>query len=190
MVEIIQLDNEEEMDNIPTHIVNINNRLEENKVIICAVYMPGCGHCVTLKPIWDETMSQFEQQQQQRPLDGMIASMNMDIPTQLDYKQEPIRGFPHIMALKGGKMIQYDKMTRTKEDLMKFVKEHIKGAQLKGTQLKGKSHIKRTMRKRMNKTKSRRTNKRTTKRISKRKGEHARKTNKLRRMKRMKRNKR
>ena len=128
MVEIIQLDNEEEMNNIPTHIENINNRLKENKVIICAVYMPGCRHCEVLKPIWDETMSQFKQQ----PLDGMITSMNMDIPQQLNYKQEPIRGFPHIMALKGGKMIQYDKMTRTEKDLMKFVNEHIGGKQVGG----------------------------------------------------------
>lgn len=128
MVEIIQLDNEKEMKNIPTHIENINNRLKENKVVICAVYMPGCGHCVTLKPIWDETMSQFEEQ----PLDGMIASMNMDIPQQLNYKQEPIMGFPHIMALKGGKMIQYDKMTRSKKDLMDFVNEHLGGKQVGG----------------------------------------------------------
>ena len=128
MVEIIQLDNEEEMNNIPTHIENINNRLKENKVIICAVYMPGCRHCEVLKPIWDDTMSQFKEQ----PLDGMITSMNMDIPQQLKYEQENIMGFPHIMALKGGKMIQYDKMTRTKKDLMKFVNEHLGGKQVGG----------------------------------------------------------
>ena len=128
MVEIIQLDNEEEMNNIPTHIENINNRLKENKVIICAVYMPGCRHCEVLKPIWDDTMSQFKEQ----PLDGMITSMNMDIPQQLKYEQENIMGFPHIMALKGGKMIQYDKMTRTRKDLMKFVNEHLGGKQVGG----------------------------------------------------------
>lgn len=144
MVEIIQLDNEKEMKNIPTHIENINNRLKENKVVICAVYMPGCGHCVTLKPIWDETMSQFEE----KPLDGIIASMNMDIPQQLNYKQEPIMGFPHIMALKGGKMIQYDKMTRSKKDLMDFVNEHLGGKQVggmkRGRRMRNKSGNKKT----------------------------------------------
>ena len=148
MVEIIQLDNEEEMNNIPTHIENINNRLKENKVIICAVYMPGCRHCEVLKPIWDKTMTQFKQQ----PLDGMITSMNMDIPQQLNYKQEHIMGFPHIMALKGGKMIQYDKMTRTNKDLIKFVNEHLGGKQVGGMK-RGRRMRNRSGNKKTNKSK-------------------------------------
>ena len=159
MVEIIQLDNEEEMNNIPTHIENINNRLKENKVIICAVYMPGCRHCEVLKPIWDDTMSQFKEQ----PLDGMITSMNMDIPQQLKYEQENIMGFPHIMALKGGKMIQYDKMTRTKKDLMKFVNEHIGGKQVGGMK-RGRRMRNRSGNKKTNKSKkSKKTGKKSKK---------------------------
>ena len=176
MVEIIQLDNEEEMNNIPTHIENINNRLKENKVIICAVYMPGCRHCEVLKPIWDKTMTQFNQQ----PLDGMITSMNMDIPQQLNYKQEPIMGFPHIMALKGGKMIQYDKMTRTKKDLMKFVNEHLGGKQVGGMK-RGRRMRNRSGNKKTNKSKKSKKTGKKSKKTGKKSKKAKKKTNITRR---------
>ena len=176
MVEIIQLDNEEEMNNIPTHIENINNRLKENKVIICAVYMPGCRHCEVLKPIWDDTMSQFKEQ----PLDGMITSMNMDIPQQLKYEQENIMGFPHIMALKGGKMIQYDKMTRTKKDLMKFVNEHIGGKQVGGMK-RGRRMRNRSGNKKTNKSKKSKKTGKKSKKTGKKSKKSKKKTNITRR---------
>jgi thioredoxin-like negative regulator of GroEL len=128
MVEIYKLD---ENENNMEQIQNINNNIKKNKTVVCAVYMPGCHHCSVLKPIWDETMDEMNEMSGQ-PLDGILASMNMDVPQQLEYEQQPIMGFPHIMALKGGKMITYDKQNRSKESLIEFIKEHLGGKQVGG----------------------------------------------------------
>lgn len=128
MVEIYKLD---ETENNMEKIQNINNNIKNNKTVVCAVYMPGCHHCSVLKPIWDETMDEMNEMSGQ-PLDGILASMNMDVPQQLEYEQQPIMGFPHIMALKGGKMITYEKQNRSKESLVEFIKEHLGGKQVGG----------------------------------------------------------
>lgn len=128
MVEIYKLD---ENENNMEQIQNINNNIKKNKTVVCAVYMPGCHHCSVLKPIWDDSMDEMNEMSGQ-PLDGILASMNMDVPQQLEYEQQPIMGFPHIMALKGGKMITYEKQNRSKESLIEFIKEHIGGKQVGG----------------------------------------------------------
>jgi len=163
MVEIYKLD---ENENNIKEIKNINNQMNDNKVVVCAVYMPGCHHCSVLKPIWDETMDEMSGQ----PLDGILASMNMDVPQQLQYEQQPIMGFPHIMALKGGKMITYDKQDRSKDNLIEFIQEHLKGEQVGGM-------------KRGKRMRNRRGNKKTKK--SKKAGKKSkRKTRKARKSKR------
>ena len=166
MVEIYKLD---ETENNMEKIQNINNNIKNNKTVVCAVYMPGCHHCSVLKPIWDETMDEMNEMSGQ-PLDGILASMNMDVPQQLQYEQQPIMGFPHIMALKGGKMITYDKQDRSKYSLIEFIQEHLKGEQVGGM-------------KRGKRMRNRRGNKKTKK--SKKAGKKSkRKTRKARKSKR------
>lgn len=150
MVEIYKLDETENNMEKIQNIQNINNNIKQNKTVVCAVYMPGCHHCTVLKPIWDDTMDEMSSQ----PLDGILASMNMDVPQKLEYEQQPIRGFPHIMALKGGKMITYEKQ-RSKESLVEFIKEHLGGKHVggmkRGRRMRNRSGNKKTKQSRKSK---------------------------------------
>jgi len=163
MVEIYKLD---ENENNIKEIKNINNQMNDNKVVVCAVYMPGCHHCSVLKPIWDETMDEMNEMSGQ-PLDGILASMNMDVPQQLEYEQQPIMGFPHIMALKGGKMITYEKQNRSKESLVEFIKEHLGGKQVggmkRGRRMRNRSGNKKTKQSRKSKKAGKKSKRKTRK---------------------------
>jgi len=163
MVEIYKLD---ETENNMEKIQNINNNIKNNKTVVCAVYMPGCHHCSVLKPIWDETMDEMNEMSGQ-PLDGILASMNMDVPQQLEYEQQPIMGFPHIMALKGGKMITYEKQNRSKESLVEFIKEHLGGKQVggmkRGRRMRNRSGNKKTKQSRKSKKAGKKSKRKTRK---------------------------
>ena len=170
MVEIYKLD---ETENNMEKIQNINNNIKNNKTVVCAVYMPGCHHCSVLKPIWDETMDEMNEMSGQ-PLDGILASMNMDVPQQLEYEQQPIMGFPHIMALKGGKMITYEKQNRSKESLVEFIKEHLGGKQVggmkRGRRMRNRSGNKKTKQSRKSKKAGKKSKRKTRKNKRKTRG--------------------
>jgi len=176
MVEIYKLD---ENENNMEQIQNINNNIKKNKTVVCAVYMPGCHHCSVLKPIWDETMDEMNEMSGQ-PLDGILASMNMDVPQQLEYEQQPIMGFPHIMALKGGKMITYEKQNRSKESLIEFIKEHLGGKQVGGMK-RGRRMRNRSGNKKTKQSRKSGKNKRKTRKNKRKTRKNKRKTRKTRR---------
>lgn len=165
MVEIYKLD---ENENNMEQIQNINNNIKKNKTVVCAVYMPGCHHCSVLKPIWDDSMDEMNEMNEMsgQPLDGILASMNMDVPQQLEYEQQPIMGFPHIMALKGGKMITYEKQNRSKESLIEFIKENLGGKQVgemkRGRRMRNRNGNKKTKQSRKTR-KSKKTKRKTRK---------------------------
>jgi protein disulfide-isomerase A1 len=81
---------------------------------ITLVYAPWCGHCQTLKPIWDKVKKQFS-------VEVQVNEINSDeSPDKV--KALGITGFPTIFREENGKQIKYEG-DRSEASLTKFFNE-------------------------------------------------------------------
>ena len=87
-----------------------------NKPIVVKFYAPWCGHCVSLKPIYEELANQ---------LDCEIYEVNCDEEKEL-MKLYEIKGFPTIKLIHNEKTIDTYNKTRTLENMKAWIDEKLK----------------------------------------------------------------
>jgi thioredoxin-like negative regulator of GroEL len=90
---------------------------------VVLVFHPQCGHCVQLRPTW-------EQMKQQAPAHARFVELNgermSDNPllsqSEIGRKTE---GFPSIMRVKNGRVVESFQQERTVPNMLQFVKKSI-----------------------------------------------------------------
>ena len=110
MVEIIELKENDE-------VFDFNEQINNNRKIICVVYMPGCMHCEMLKPIWSDVSKNVKNKYNG---DALIAMLHMNAADKLEKQIPKLEGYPHITAINNGKYIDYNK-PRDAENIEKFM---------------------------------------------------------------------
>lgn len=86
-------------------------------------HMIGCGHCEALMPTWEKVTTSF-------PASLTVEASDADIDTQLNvdsgklmkWKEENVRGYPTIVKVEGGNIVEYDG-ERTTESILNFAKK-------------------------------------------------------------------
>ncbi|KAL4425917.1 hypothetical protein ABPG75_009933 [Micractinium tetrahymenae] len=91
---------------------------KSGKDVFIEIYAPRCGHCVKLKPTWDELGKEFQ-------ADGSVVIAKMDgtindVPTD----QMVVRGFPTLYFVTADGQVKKYEGGRSKEELAKFVREN------------------------------------------------------------------
>jgi thioredoxin-like negative regulator of GroEL len=100
---------------------------------IVLVFHPQCGHCVQLRPAW-------EQMKQQAPPNARFVEVNgegmSDSPTmsqsEIGRKTE---GFPSIMRVKNGRVVESFQQERTVPNMLGFVKKSLHDAAKKKSKI-------------------------------------------------------
>jgi thioredoxin-like negative regulator of GroEL len=96
---------------------------------VVLVFHPQCGHCVQLRPTW-------EQMKQQAPPNARFIEVNgegmSDSPSmsqsEIGRKTE---GFPSIMRIKNGKVVESFQQERTIPNMLGFVKKSLQDVKKK-----------------------------------------------------------
>jgi thioredoxin-like negative regulator of GroEL len=96
---------------------------------VVLVFHPQCGHCVQMRPMW-------EQMKQQAPPHARIVEVNgegmSDSPamsqSEIGRKTE---GFPSIMRVRNGKVVESFQQERTVPNMLQFVKKSMQDARKK-----------------------------------------------------------
>lgn len=116
MVKSIELGSDASSDDISA----FNTATKSNNFIILAVHMPGCGHCASLKLEWDKLVSSDDSRLQ----DVTAAWVDMSNINNVDIlKTQQIDGFPFIVGIKNGKMVDFD-TNRTESDMIEWIEKN------------------------------------------------------------------
>jgi thioredoxin 1 len=83
----------------------------ENKLVV--VYLPGCGHCTKLSPVWDEVTAALGADK--------VKAINAKEPANRAFiNDHKIGGYPYIARVDGNGNMEEYKGERTKEAITKF----------------------------------------------------------------------
>jgi len=120
------------------------NRVKKLTGIIL-VFHPGCGHCVQMRPEWEAMKRQLSPGSKVIEVDGSEMSGNPKI------ERSPLagtNGFPEILKMKKGKIVDKFLGQRTAAEMKQFAEKGMKKSKTKKTKTK------------KNKTRKRKTGKR------------------------------
>lgn len=102
------------------HILNHQNMHEFDSVIkkpcIILFHHPQCGHCKELRPTWEK----MKEVNKDKPLN--IMEINPEMLNALNHPiKDSVKGFPQIIRLENGKVMEEFNQPRSLENLNKFV---------------------------------------------------------------------
>jgi protein disulfide-isomerase-like protein len=95
---------------------NENFEEQQQKVVVKYFYMPWCGYCKKLSPIWDKLENKYENNP-----NIQLKKINCEKEPQ-EARQNNIEGFPTIISFSSGKKVTYEG-DRTMNDLTDFIEK-------------------------------------------------------------------
>ena len=113
-VEVIDLNN--------MNVGNVAKRLPKSKPIFVAFLADWCGHCQHFKPQWE--MVKNELRMNPNKMNGMVITADDQLMRNLPLKQPS--GFPTMSLYNGTTFVDDYKGMRSKEDVLAFIKHHLK----------------------------------------------------------------
>ena len=113
-VEVIELND--------MNVGDVAKRLHGKKPVFVAYLADWCGHCRDFKPHWE--MVKQDLIMNPNKMDGMVITANDQIMRNLPLKQPS--GFPTMSLYNGTEYIDDYKGMRNKEDVLAFIKSHLK----------------------------------------------------------------
>jgi thioredoxin-like negative regulator of GroEL len=104
---------------------------------VVLVFHPQCGHCVQLRPTWEQMKQQAPPQARFVELNGESMS-DSPMMSQSDIGRKT-EGFPSIMRVKNGRVIESFQQERTIPNMLGFVKKSMQDLKKKkGTRIGNK----------------------------------------------------
>ena len=94
------------------------NRVKKHTGILL-IFHPGCGHCVQMRPEWEEMKQRVSPTTRIIEIDG--SSMSEHPSMNKSAVIQRTRGFPSIFRVKNGKVTAEYQGPRTKDEMSKFV---------------------------------------------------------------------
>jgi len=102
----------------PLNINNFDDTIKGKCIIL--FHHPQCGHCNELKPIWEKV----KEMNTNKPIN--IVEISADMLNKLNHPiQNSVQGFPQIVRLENGKVIEEFNKMRNVENLNKFINKNI-----------------------------------------------------------------
>ncbi|EAL61701.1 protein disulfide isomerase [Dictyostelium discoideum AX4] len=98
---------------------NFHNSVSEHDVTLVMFYAPWCGHCKTLKPLYEEAAKQLSANKK-----IAIAKVDCTQHEQL-CKQNKVQGYPTLVVFKNGKAEPYEG-DRTTKSIVQTLEEELK----------------------------------------------------------------
>ncbi|CAB3986332.1 disulfide-isomerase A5-like, partial [Paramuricea clavata] len=96
---------------------NFEDFLSKHDSMLVMFYAPWCGHCKAMKPAYVEAADEMKTQK----VKGVLAAVNCMKEQKLRTKYE-VNGFPSVKYFKDGKYAYDYPRSRTKDDLVDFMK--------------------------------------------------------------------
>jgi hypothetical protein len=126
----------------PSHYSDASKKLKTFTGVIL-VFHPSCGHCIQLKPAWEQMKSRVSPHVNIMEINGEGMSEHVTMSNSVAGRNT--EGFPTIMGLRNGKVQSKFNEERTIENMSRFANK-----------FSGKSSIKKTKKnKKSRKTKTR-----------------------------------
>jgi len=110
---------------------------------VVLVFHPQCGHCIQLRPAWEQMKRQAPPQARFVEINGEQMSENSDL-SQSDIGRKT-EGFPSIMRVKNGHVVEQFNQERTVPNMVNFVRKSMQDIKQKTAHRKGKK-VKKTRR--------------------------------------------
>ena len=108
----------------PENNALLNNLKNENATVL--VFHPNCIHCVMLREPWEEMKNKLQRKRN----DFNIYEINGEYLHEMNHPlQKSVNGFPTIMNVKNGKVINHFEKERNIENMMNFVLSNLPGRQ-------------------------------------------------------------
>jgi hypothetical protein len=85
---------------------------------ILLIFHPGCGHCVQMRPEWEEMKRRLPAESRVMEIDGSEMSQHESLQNSPIVKK--IRGFPSIFNVKNGSISSEFQGSRTASELVQF----------------------------------------------------------------------
>ena len=126
-VEVIELND--------MNVGDVAKRLHGKKPVFVAYLADWCGHCHDFKPHWE--MVKQDLIMNPNKMDGMVITANDQIMRNLPLKQPS--GFPTMSLYNGTEYIDDYKGMRNKEDVLAFIKSHLKEKKMRKAKKSKKS---------------------------------------------------
>jgi thiol-disulfide isomerase/thioredoxin len=94
-----------------------SNKIPINPIVIGKIYADWCGHCVSLKPIWDELKTQMKNADkkfvfieiEENEMKGGAEKVNNEYLQNSTQKLELQGGFPTLFKIQNGQLEYYNK---------------------------------------------------------------------------------
>jgi thioredoxin-like negative regulator of GroEL len=96
---------------------------------VVLVFHPQCGHCIQMRPMW-------EQMKRQAPPSAQLVEVNGEgLSESPEMSQSEVarntEGFPSIMRVKNGKVVESFQQERTVPNMLDFVKKSVQDKKAK-----------------------------------------------------------
>lgn len=125
------------------NVGDVAKRLNGKKPVFVAYLANWCGHCQHFKPHWE--MVKHDLRMNSDNMTGMVITANDQIMRHLPLKQPS--GFPTMSLYNGTEFIDDYKGMRSKEDVLAFIKSHLKEKEKKMRKVKKSRKSKRLAKK-------------------------------------------
>ncbi len=123
----------------PSHYSDaVKNMRKFTGVIL--VFHPSCGHCIQLKPNWEQMKKETNSRVHFMEINGEGMSEHETMRDSIAGKNT--EGFPTIMGLKNGKVLSKFNEERTIPNMVKFSNKFTSKGSLKKSEKKTKKHRK------------------------------------------------
>lgn len=123
----------------PSHYSDaVKNMRKFTGVIL--VFHPSCGHCIQLKPNWEQMKKEASQRVHFMEINGEGMSEHETMRDSIAGKNT--EGFPTIMGLKNGKVHSKFNEERTVSNMVKFSNKFTNKGSLKKSEKKTRKHRK------------------------------------------------
>jgi thioredoxin-like negative regulator of GroEL len=103
---------------------------------ILLIFHPGCGHCVQMRPEWEEMKRRLSADTKVVEIDGSEMSGHSSMNSSPIVQKT--RGFPSIFRVKNGKVVEEYQGPRTAEEMRKFSDKKMKPKSMSNKSKKSK----------------------------------------------------